>query len=203
MENLKKTAMKKLIVPILFLLISVVSFAQPKFDLGLKAGFNSSKISFNVNDYTSESISKAHFGAFGRVGWGKFFVQPEVYYSSKGGDVNFDSGVLDAVKSIDYSTVDVPVLLGFDLFKVSVVNLHIIGGPLFSFVTKSSINGDTDFSKEYIENHYMGFQYGLGVDVWFLTFDARMEHGSKKLFSNPEFEGSNRTFMLTVGFKIL
>lgn len=195
--------MKKTIIPILFLLISGVLAAQPKFDLGLKAGANFSKISFNIDDYTSESITKAHFGAFGRVGWGKIFVQPEVYYSSKGGNVNLDSGVLSAVKSIDYSSVDVPVLLGFQLFKVSIVDVHILGGPLFSFVTKSSVNDDPELSKEYIENHYTGFQYGLGVDVWFLTFDARMEHGGKNLFSHPDFEGNNKTFMLTVGFKIL
>lgn len=195
--------MRKIIIPILFLLISAISFAQPKLDLGLKAGFNYSKISFNINDYTSESISKAHFGAFGRVGWGKLFVQPEIYFSSKGADVNLNSGLLSAVQSINYSTVDVPVLLGFELFKISIVDVHVIGGPLFSFLTKSSIEGDEDFSEEYFENHYMGFQYGLGVDVWFLTFDARMEHGSKNLFSHPEVEGSNQTFMLTVGFKIL
>ena len=195
--------MKKIIVPILFLFISTISFAQPKFNLGLKAGFNNSKITCNVNAYTSESISKAHFGAFGRVGWGKLFVQPEIYFSSKGGNVDYDSGVLDAVRSIDYSTVDVPVLLGFELFKISIVDVHVIGGPLFSFVTNSSIEGDAEFSEEYFNNHYMGFQYGLGVDVWFLTFDARMEHGSKNMFEHPDIEGNNRTFMLTVGFKIL
>ena len=109
--------MRKIIALILFLLISSISFAQPKFDLGLKAGFNNSKISFNIDDYNSESISKAHFGAFGRVGWGKLFVQPEIYFSSKGGNVNLNSGLLSAVQSINYSTVDVPVLLGFELFK--------------------------------------------------------------------------------------
>jgi hypothetical protein len=195
--------MKKTFIPILFILFSGVLYAQPKFDLGLKAGINNSKISFDIDDYNSESITKAHFGAFGRLGWGKIFVQPEIYYSSKGGNFDVNSGALDAVKSIDYSSVDVPVLLGFDLFKVSIVDVHILGGPLFSFVTSSSVSGDTDFSTKYIEDHYMGFQYGLGIDVWFLTFDARMEHGGKNLFSVPDVEGNNRTFMLTVGLKIL
>ncbi len=195
--------MKKAIIPIIFLFISGVLLAQPKFDLGLKAGVNFSKLSFNIDDYKSDAITKAHFGAFGRVGWNKIFVQPEVYYSSKGGNVDLNSGALSAVKSIDYSSVDVPVLLGFQLFKLSIVDVHILGGPLFSFVTKSSVNDNPELSKEYFENHYVGFQYGLGVDVWFLTVDARMEHGSKKLFSHPDFEGSNQTFMVTVGFKIL
>jgi hypothetical protein len=195
--------MKKLLFPILFVLFSGILIAQPKFDIGLKAGINSSKISLNIDDYNPESITKTHIGAFGRVGWGKFFVQPEVYYSSKGGNLDVNSGILNAVKSIDYSSVDVPILLGFDLFKVSVVDVHIIGGPLFSFVTSSNVIGNSEFSKKYIEDHYVGFQYGLGVDVWFLTFDARMEHGSKDLFSHPTVKGSNRTFMLTVGFKIM
>ena len=80
--------MKKIIIPLLLLILINTSYAQPIFDLGLKAGINNSKISFNVNDYSSESVVKAHFGAFGRVGWGRIFVQPEAYFSAKGGDLS-------------------------------------------------------------------------------------------------------------------
>ena len=193
--------MKKIVIPILFLLISSVLYAQPNFDIGLKAGINVSKISFNVNDYTSESITKAHFGAFGRVGWGRIFVQPEVYFSAKGGDLS--SNVFSTATAFDYSTVDVPMLLGFKIIKGGMVDLHVLAGPLFSFITSNSIDGSDEFTEEYFGDNYVGIQYGLGVDVWFLTFDARMEHGNNKLYSHPDLEGKNSTFMLTVGFKIL
>ena len=46
-------------------------------------------------------------------------------------------------------------------------------------------------------------QYGLGIDVLFLTFDARVEHGSK-FYDDPDVvSGKSTTFMFSVGFKIL
>ncbi len=193
--------MKRVLFIITFLFFSAVLFAQPAFDLGLKAGVNNSKIDFNVNDYSSESITKAHFGAFARIGWGRIFVQPEAYFSAKGGDLS--SSIVQNVLSFDYSTFDVPMLLGFKIIKGGGIGLHAVAGPVFSFITSSSVSGSTDYNKGYFEDNYMGVQYGLGVDVWFLTFDARMEHGSRSMYSHPDYEGSNKTFMLSVGLKIL
>ena len=190
--------MRKIIVPVLFLLISAFSFAQPKLDIGLKAGINTSKIYLNIDDYNSESILRYHFGAFGRIGWNKIFVQPEMYFSKKGGDI--DANTINTVASFDFNTFDAPVLLGFNIIKGGSVDLHIVAGPVFSFITKSDISGD--LSEEYFKDHYIGLQYGLGIDVLFLTLDARMEHGGK-MYSNPNIEGKNNTFMLSVGFKIL
>ncbi|MCF6356819.1 MAG: PorT family protein [Draconibacterium sp.] len=192
--------MKKIIVPILFLLLSVISFAQPKFDLGIKGGINTSKISLNVDDYNSESILKYHIGAFGRIGWNRIFVQPEMYFSKKGGGIELNSNVLATAASFDFNTFDAPLLLGFNVIKGSTVSFHIVAGPVFSFITKSGVSGN--LSEEYFEDHYIGVQYGLGIDVLFLTFDARMEHGGT-VYSKPEIEGKNNTFMLSVGFKFL
>ena len=194
--------MKKLLLPLLFLVISTAVFAQPIFDLGIKAGFNNSKLSLDIDDYSSESIQKMHFGAFGRVGVGRIYAQPEVYFSKKGGEISS----LSNVGSFDYSTVDVPVLLGFKLIKGGPVDFHLMGGPVFSFVTKSDIDGSYDV--DYFEDHYVGVQYGIGVDIAFITVDARMEHGNTVYdnTSDPNtngFEGKNNTFMVTVGFKIL
>lgn len=192
--------MKKTLILVLLILFTGVLFAQPNFDLGLKAGINNSKVSFNIDNYSSESIVKAHFGAFARVGWGRIYVQPEAYFSAKGGDLS--SSVFSTVTSFDYSTLDVPVLLGFKIIKGGAVDLHVVAGPLFSFITSTSIDGSDEYTKEYFGDNYLGIQYGLGIDVLFLTFDARMEHGSSKLYSHPDLEGKNNTFMLTVGFKI-
>lgn len=192
--------MKKIIIPLLFLILSGFVNAQPIFNLGLKAGVNSSKISFNIEDYTSESIVKAHFGAFARLGVGRIYVQPEAYFSAKGGEL--DQNVLNTVTAFNYKTLDVPVLLGFKLLKGKTVDLHVVAGPVFSYLTSSSIDENEDFSKEYFADNYMGFQYGVGIDVLFLTLDARMEHGNNKLYSDAGINGKNQTFMLTVGLKI-
>ncbi len=193
--------MKKIIAPLLFLIFTISLSAQPIVELGIKAGINNSCISFNVDNYNSESILKAHFGAFGRLGWGRMYVQPEAYFSAKGGDLN--SSAFGTITAFDYSTLDVPLLLGFKIIKGKSADIHVVAGPLFSFITSSNIRGSNEFTKDYFGDNYLGLQYGVGVDIWFLTFDARMEHGNTKLYSHPDLQGSNRTFMLSVGLKIL
>jgi hypothetical protein len=195
--------MKKLLVALFFLILSTALFSQPIFDLGIKAGFNNSKLSLNKEDYSSESIQKMHFGAFGRVGVGRLYAQPEVYFSKKGGEIS--SNVISTVSSFDYDNVDVPVLLGFKVIKGGPVDLHLMAGPVFSFVTNSSIEGSYD--PDFFKDHYVSVQYGVGVDIFFLTIAARMEHGNAVYDSTPGgtngIEGKNNTFMVTVGFKIL
>lgn len=188
-----------LIIGFLFVFATAVS-AQPVIDIGLKAGINTSKISVKLEDYNSDNITKMHIGAFGRIGWNKIYLQPEVYFTKKGGE--FSSNVFDVAGEFDYSAVDVPLLLGFRLLDAKAFKLHLIAGPVFGFVTKSDLKGDNEFDPQYFNNHYTGLQYGAGVDVLFLTVDLRMEH-SNIVYDHPDFDGKNTTFMVTVGFKIL
>ncbi|MEZ5106946.1 MAG: outer membrane beta-barrel protein [Draconibacterium sp.] len=193
--------MKKSILLVIVILSSVSLFAQPFFDLGIKGGANFSKISLNLDDYSSESVVKTHFGAFSRIGWDRIFIQPEVYFSGKGGDLK--SSALSTITSFDYKTVDVPVLLGLRIIKGKAIDIHAVGGPVFSKITKTDVKGDAVFNEDFYKNHYFGIQYGLGIDVLFLTFDARMENAFDEFYSQSGSGGKNSTFMLSVGFKFL
>ncbi|NQU53178.1 MAG: PorT family protein [Bacteroidetes bacterium] len=192
--------MKQIVFSTLLFLAAISVNAQPTFDVGIKAGINISKMSFDIDNYSSESILKSHVGAFGRVGWGRVFVQPEAYFSAKGGDLS--AGIIQTATSFNYSTVDVPILFGVKLIKGDAFDFHAVAGPVFSFLTSKSIEGDKLLTKEYYEDNYIGFQYGVGVDILFVTVDARMEHGSNNLYQAPSFDGKNQTFMVSVGFKI-
>ena len=194
--------MKKLMLSIFFLVLTISLFAQMKFDLGIKGGVNFSKISFDANDYSAESVTKSHFGAFARVGWSRVFIQPEFYFSGKGGDVTSD--VMSTMTSFDYTSMDIPVLLGFRVIKGKAFDLHIVAGPVFSIITSEDINSDELLNQSFYEDNYVGIQYGLGFDVLFLSFDARMENGLGDMYSQPgTTSGKNQTFMLSVGFKFL
>jgi hypothetical protein len=193
--------MKKLMSCIILLVLSVSLFAQVKFDLGIKAGVNFSKISLDANDYSAESVTKSHFGAFARVGWSRIFIQPEFYFSGKGGDVTSD--VMSTMTSFDYKTMDIPVLIGFRVIKGKAIDLHIVAGPVFSNISSEEVIGGNFVNKSFYENNYFGIQYGLGFDVLFLSFDARMENGLGEFYSQEGVNGTNQTFMLSVGFKIL
>jgi len=193
--------MIRLVLLVFFVVISVSLFAQVKFDLGLKGGANFSKISFDVDDYSSESVTKTHFGAFTRIGLNRIFIQPEFYFSGKGGDVT--SNVFSTVTSFDYKTMDIPVLLGFRIIQGKTFDLHIVAGPVFSNITSEDVSGDNLTNKSFYKDNYVGIQYGLGFDILFLTFDARMENGLETFYSQPEVSGKNQMLMLSVGFKIL
>ncbi|WP_297087811.1 porin family protein [uncultured Draconibacterium sp.] len=200
--------MKRLFFASLFILFSTVGFAQPVFDLGLKAGVNYSNMSLDGEfDLNSDAITKLHWGAFGRVGFDRLYIQPEVYFSKKGGDLSYDDpfDIITLTGGFDYKTIDVPLLLGYKIVKSSVLDLHIMGGPVFNFVTDSNYPDElNEFLKDdFFNNHLCGVQYGLGVDVLFLTLDARVEHTSK-IYDDPDLiSGKSTTFMLTLGFKIL
>ncbi|MCE4562728.1 PorT family protein [Maribellus sp. CM-23] len=191
--------MKRIIFIFSLVLCSVIGHAQPIFDLGLKAGLNNSKVSLDINDYSEESITKMHWGAFARVGVGKVYVQPEVYFTRKGGEFK---DVSEMAAEFNYKSVDVPVLLGVKLLDAKAVDLRVMAGPVFSFVTDNDADKFNFLEEQYFKDRYTALQYGVGVDVLFLSLDFRMEHANK-VYNSPELEAKNRTFMVTLGFKIL
>ncbi len=193
--------MKKILLAVCLLLLTATLMAQPTFDLGLKAGVNFSKVSFDIDDYSAESITKSHVGAFSRIGFGRIFVQPEIYFTGKGGDLT--SNVLTTATSFNFKSVDIPVLLGLKIIKSKTVGLHIVAGPVFSNITSKEVTGVEDIDESFYKNHYTGIQYGIGADILFLTVDARMENGLSNFYTLPSASGKNNTFMLSLGFKIL
>ena len=192
--------MKRILFVAVLLTFAAVVSAQPIINLGLKGGLNTSKVSVKLEDYNSSNITKMHIGAFGRIGWNKVYLQPEVYFTKKGGE--FSANPLHFFGEFDYSAVDVPVLFGVRVLNAKAVDLHLMGGPVFGFITKNDLSGSNDFDSQYFKDRYVGFQYGVGADVLFLTVDLRMEH-SGTVYDHPDFSGKNTTFMVTVGFKIL
>jgi hypothetical protein len=193
--------MKKVIFSAVLVVLAMSLSAQLQFDLGLKGGVNFSKISFDVDDYNAEAVTKTHFGAFGRIGWDRIFIQPELYFSGKGGSI--DSDLLTAVNSFNFRTFDVPLLLGVRAIKGEIFDVQIVAGPVFSNITSKEISSDEIFNSSFYSNHYFGFQYGIGVDVLFLTLHARMENGLGDFYSQAEKSGKNNTFMVSLGFKFL
>ncbi len=193
--------MKKLLFITAFLVLAGVSHAQVVFDLGLKAGVHTSKLNFEVlgdiSDLDSESITSFHYGAFGRIGYNRLYVQPEVYFGKKGSKLNVEGDMGD----FDYKNVDVPLLLGYKLTDGKLVDFRILAGPVFSFMSDAKF--DDEKIEDYFEDNMVGIQYGIGADVLFLTIDARVEHGGN-VYKEPEIlTGKATSFMLTVGFKIL
>jgi len=192
--------MKKLTLLFILALFIGVAQAQDLFDAGLKAGLNTSKISTHISDYTPQSINNYSVGAFARINLGRFYIQPEAYYNSKGGEY-IDKINLSTVNSFDLKAVDVPALLGLKLVNQKSFNLRILAGPVFSIVTDKSVKGQV-FTESGLKDNFFGWQYGAGVDILFVTLDARMQSYSSDLYSSPDFSSKNGTFVISLGVKL-
>lgn len=188
--------MKKLTI-LFFLTAFTLTVHAQDLDAGIKIGLNTSKISTKMTDYTPQTVNNYQFGAFARVNLSRFYLQPEVYYNSRGGEY-IDKLTPAVVNSFDLNTVDVPALLGVKIINQEALNLRIMAGPVFSFLTSKSVKGQ--FDRNSIENSFFGWQYGAGVDFLFLTFDVRKESYGKNFA--PNFNTKNGTFVISLGVKL-
>jgi len=197
----EKFILVKIIILVFVFCLPLYLVAQPKFDLGIKGGVNFSKLSLDAEDYNPEAITKTHFGIFTRVGWSRIFIQPELYYSGKGGDVASD--ITGTLTSFDFTTFDVPLLLGVSIVKSGALDIHLLAGPVFSNITNTDVSNGDIYNESFYTDRYMSIQYGLGIDVWFINVSARMENGLGSVYEQNSNEVKNNAFMLSVGFKIL
>jgi hypothetical protein len=198
--------MKRTFIFLFMLLFSGALLAQPIFNAGLKAGLNNSKVTFRTSEFNSESVTKAHIGAFARLGWGMVYIQPEAYYIAKGGRVvDPDASIFEKAARFDFNNIDVPILFGVRILDGEMANLRAMAGPVFSLMLSKKIEPEDLLDRQFYNDNYYGFQYGLGVDFRNLFLDARMEHGTSRLYQQPlhGIDGRNQTFMITFGFKIL
>jgi len=205
--------MKKFILLIAILFFSAgVTFGQ--FSLGLKVGYNASKLHTGLDSIKSSFNSGFHFGAFFRFGK-KVYIQPEAYYTLQGGI--FENNVTNTYNNwkqkVTVGTLDIPVLVGFKVINLKVINWRIMAGPMASFVVNSKIKDvslvgpikNSDISKV---NWYV--QAGTGFDVLFLTLDVRYQIGLNQMIKSAQgttgqpysLNATNNMWVVSLGFKL-
>jgi hypothetical protein len=192
--------MKKLIIVSIFLLLAFQNYAQ--FDLGIKVGYTTSKLSTNINDIKEDIKSNFQIGAFARLGK-RLYLQPEFYYASSGGTLTDTNNVQE---KITFNNLCIPALLGFKLINGEKINLRIMAGPTANFIVSKKFNGDLlQIDDSDFKNIAWGLDVGAGVDLWFLVLDVRYEWGLNDIYnpsSNDQTMKSN-LFIVSLGFKIL
>ena len=116
--------MKRVILLSLMLFMATFVFGQ--FTIGPKVGLTMSKLTTNFDEVTEEMKTGFQFGAFARFGK-KVYVQPELIFVTKGGIIK-EPG-LNLETKVDLKTVQIPLIVGFKLINLKVVNLRVHGGP--------------------------------------------------------------------------
>jgi len=181
--------MKKIVVLALFSLISLATMAQSlPINLGIHGGWNNTKI--NAKHLKVDSHSGYMIGAFARINLGSLYLEPAVNFAHK------ESGIKNehSIGKFKYSSIDIPVMVGYNLFKLPILKLRGFAGPVASFVTK-------DLKKDFNTDKMMwNGKIGAGVDVWKVTFDIDYEFGLKKFGDDVK---TPKSWNLTLGFKII
>ena len=198
--------MKKIALFFLLSFFVTALYAESPIKLGLKAGYNSSKISIDSDQFKEGgSVNNYLAGAFLRLNMNKIYLQPEAYFNSKGGVLKDISGnpVSAAKNDFDLKTIDVPVLVGVKLLEKGSFNLRANAGPLMSFIIDKDIKGD-DFTTNGLEDNFFGWQYGVGVDFLMFSLDARLESSSGDIYSGPNLDDSkSKMFVVSLGIDLL
>ena len=197
--------MKKYLILFVFVLSSAIVFGQ--FTIGPKVGYNASKLSTNLDTVSSTFKSGFQIGVFVRIGK-KFYVQPELYYTTQGGV--FESNTNNWQQKVSIGSLDIPLLVGFKLINAKVVNLRILAGPLASFVVNKSVKdaggilGPIETAD--LNSINWAIQAGAGLDVLFMTLDVRYQIGLNNLIkdiNNATINSKNSVWVVSLGFKIL
>jgi len=190
--------------------MAFISNAQvPSFTIGPKIGYNSNSFSVNVDSITNGLKNSFQFGAFARIGK-KVYLQPEVYYTVKGGVLDDDMGIYRSRQELTLKTLVVPVIVGAQIITIPGFNLRVMGGPTMSFIINKKIeppylDGIWPIkSTDDLRNSIFGLQMGGGIDVFFMTLDVRYELGLNNIYNgSANFSLKNNAVNVSLGIKLL
>ena len=190
----------------LMLTMGATAFAGGGLGLGVKAGYKTSKLSYQKADIQAGFANNLTLGLFARVEIQGFYVQPEVlWYNTSnafdlsttvtgdtiGGIVFPSSGTLDfTMKAINFQ---VPILFGYRYELMEALALRAQVGPTLNFTIpqKTIIHQtvgdgpDVEIPNDSFDTKSIAFglQGGFGVDVLKnITLDVNYNFGITKVF---------------------
>ncbi|MBA7575126.1 hypothetical protein ES708_16947 [subsurface metagenome] len=185
--------MRKLFI--LIFCLSVVYGVNAQIKFGLKGGVNSSAIKLDEvitvsgeEKYSLEGLTERtigfHVGFMLRVTFFGAFIQPELLFTSTGGEVQvkdipgFDPTKLEWTETLEFKKLDFPVMVGY---KFGPARLQL--GPVASFIISSKADlFDAAGYEEKYKSTTFGYQAGVGIDILKkVTFDFRYEGNLSKL----------------------
>ncbi|MBS2210475.1 PorT family protein [Carboxylicivirga mesophila] len=199
--------MKKAVLMLTLLAIVGMASAQDRFAIGLKTGFNTTKIKLSDIPENVEIKNEANngflFGAYGKLRLTESFsLQPEMYYAKKSSTMSIAEGDVRYPDSENtLHTWDIPILANLQLIDLKVVKIYGVAGPVASFIASSS----TDLPEwDEFKSTNWTFQAGGGVEFWRLTADVRYEWGLSDISDLAQLKIGQKTDVLTfaVGFKL-
>lgn len=198
----------------IFIAIIALSFvsgsAHAELDLGGKIGYNASKLSADLDSIKSSMSSGFHIGAWARIGK-RFHIQPEFLYTMSG--TTFE----DVWKQrVTVHSLEIPVLLGFNLINSDALKLRLNAGPKVSLpigdAQLKDVTLEGPIKDVKLNSTNWSIQMGGGIDFLFLTLDVRYQVGLTDIVNELHLNGNSTStkpdskgsmFVVSAGFKIL
>lgn len=181
---------------------NIMQMEDNTFNYGAKVGFNASfpsihSLSINgqeINNYDIE-YQVGYLAAFlCRINIKRFFIQPSFAWNRSEGKVRFtiphetNNGEETDLLKMRQNSLDLPLLVGYNLVKNPPYGLSILLGPKFKYNYKIKYTLESpDSQAEYITNNTpFGFNIatGIGVRIGRLFFDFLYEFGLNDLESD-------------------
>lgn len=203
---LKKTTL------LLLILISLKHFAQVEspvgFTLGPMAGITSTTADANINTTKITPGSGITAGGFARLRIVKFYIQPELNFSTRTSSfITTEAGVAGNNSypfNVTTKGVDINILGGYRLFSLGqFASLRAMGGLGLGYISDKTLeyNG-VSYVSAGIKDESTRIIAGIGIDVLKLTADLRYEIGLTNLMDNTTVNLSHNTIQLTLGFML-
>lgn len=207
-----RSFMKKLLFLLLLAATAIPAQAQ-FFQLGIRGGVSSYNVRYqdftNINNVSIESNSDLgmHLGFYSRIQVLGFYVQPELLYTRTGSQITTSTPNQTTTSDLRFQRIDVPVLVGKKFLGVFRGN----AGPVFSSLIRADLtesNVKANISDAY-RNNTVGFQVGVGVDIWKLVLDLKYEGSLGKFGESITTGGQSFTtdarpsqWLISVGYRV-
>ena len=179
-------------------------------DIGIKAGFQTAKLSYEKANIKSDFSNHFTVGLYGRVTSGRIYLQPEVLYFKTSNVFSAsvtpeDNGTIidDAHVNVTLNQMNlqVPIMFGVKVIDLDLITLRAQVGPTANFVLKSqtlfdktySLTGEEPEESTITDEEFdpksiaWGVQAGVGIDVMKrFTLDINYSFGLSKMFDAIE-----------------
>ncbi len=203
----------KRITILAFALFSFAISSNAQIRFGLRAGLSSSQLKSETIDQNGLTVAIKdanygyHFGVFGRVKLNDhWYLQPEAVFNSSSVDfqvTDFGEGFMDEVLTEKYRNLDIPLMVGYKLGPLRAE----VGPTGHVYVaSKSELEEIGSYDRRF-NDFNLGYQAGLGLDIWKITLDLRYEGNFQKFGEHMTIGGEQINFsqnpsrlLMTVGF---
>ncbi len=201
-QDFSFSSFKKIFLSFLLLLVGYLGYSQVSF--GIKSGINIATTK-DLIAYPKNRIGWYAGGVVKIQLYKKFFLQPELLYSSKGNGVN---QINNSKAVFRFNYVNIPILLGYKIDHKTFLTI----GPEFGYLTSVHLvhlgNENLDVSSDYPPKFDFSLDIGLNYKlIKDLDIEARYNYGFKTIYATDaignrysDTKGGNRVFQVGLNY---